>query len=154
MCRNLKVHGKDIVFQNVHNLFTKLLNLKIRKLHIIGFSFVTKNYCRHFMAQLMVTSQLILPTNKLRSVKWIFLQNKILLGVGLGQLNWDSYQGRLRTTSILVRAFRNVIHTLGPGCQMMDPFGLWWTIVYEIQNLSSFLRGGLNGGVKSGQILV
>ena len=43
----------------------------------------------------------------------------------------------------------NVMHTLGPGCQMMDPFGLWWTIVYEIQNLSSFSRGRLNGGVKS-----
>ena len=33
---------------------------------------------------------------------------------------------------------KNVMHTLGPGCQMMDPFGLWWTIVYEIQNLSNF----------------
>ena len=43
----------------------------------------------------------------------------------------------------------NVMHTLGPGCQMMDPFGLWWTIVYEIQNLSSFSRERLNGGVKS-----
>ena len=48
------------------------------------------------------------------------------------------------------------MHTLGPGCQLMDPFGLWWTIVYEIRNLSSFLQGGLNGGggVKFGQILV
>ena len=31
----------------------------------------------------------------------------------------------------------NVMATLGPGCQMMDSFGLWWTNVYEIQNLSS-----------------
>ena len=32
---------------------------------------------------------------------------------------------------------------------MMDSFGLWWTNVNEIWNLSSFWPGGLNGGVKS-----
>ena len=43
----------------------------------------------------------------------------------------------------------NVMATLGPGWQMMDSFGLWWTNVNEIRNLSSFWPGGLNGGVKS-----
>ena len=38
--------------------------------------------------------------------------------------------------------------TLGPGWQMMDSFGLWWTPVYEILNLNSSLQGGLNGGGK------
>ena len=36
--------------------------------------------------------------------------------------------------------------TLGPGWQMLDSFGFWWTWVNEIWNLSSFLQGGLNGG--------
>ena len=39
--------------------------------------------------------------------------------------------------------------TLGPSWQMMDSFGLQWTNVNEIWNLSSFWPGGLNGGVKS-----
>ena len=43
----------------------------------------------------------------------------------------------------------NIMATLDPGWQMMDSFGLWWTCVNEIRNLSSFLPGGLNGGVKS-----
>ena len=31
---------------------------------------------------------------------------------------------------------------------MLDSFGFWWTWVNEIQNLSSFLQGGLNAGVR------
>ena len=42
----------------------------------------------------------------------------------------------------------NVMATLGPGWQMLDSFGFWWTWVNEIRNLSSFLQGGLNGGVR------
>ena len=38
--------------------------------------------------------------------------------------------------------------TLVPGCQMMDPFGLWWTVFNETLSISFFLTGGLNGGVK------
>jgi len=36
--------------------------------------------------------------------------------------------------------------TLGPGWQMLDSFGFWWTWVNEIWNLSSFLQGSLKGG--------
>ena len=43
---------------------------------------------------------------------------------------------------------KNVMATLGPGWQMLDSFGFWWTWVNEIRNLSSFLQGGLNGGVR------
>ena len=43
---------------------------------------------------------------------------------------------------------RNVMATLGPGWQMLDSFGFWWTWINEIRNLSSFLQGGLNGGVR------
>ena len=43
---------------------------------------------------------------------------------------------------------REVMATLGPGWQMLDSFGFWWTWVNEIRNLSSFLQGGLNGGVR------
>ena len=42
----------------------------------------------------------------------------------------------------------NVMATLVPGCQMMDPFGLWWTVFNETLSISFFLTGGLNGGVK------
>ena len=38
--------------------------------------------------------------------------------------------------------------TLVPGCQMMDPFGLWWTVFNETLSISFFLTGGLNGWVK------
>jgi hypothetical protein len=38
--------------------------------------------------------------------------------------------------------------TLVPGCQMMDPFGLWWIICNETISISFFFTGGLNGGVK------
>jgi hypothetical protein len=40
------------------------------------------------------------------------------------------------------------METLGPGCQMMDPFGLWWTVCNETISISFFLTGGLNGWVK------
>ena len=40
------------------------------------------------------------------------------------------------------------METLGPGWQMMDPFGLWWTVFNETLSISFFLTGGLNGGVK------
>ena len=46
-----------------------------------------------------------------------------------------------------VHGIWNVMATLGPGWQMLDSFGFWWTWVNEIRNLSSFLQGGLNGGV-------
>ena len=42
----------------------------------------------------------------------------------------------------------NVIHTLGQGWQMMDPFGLWSNDFYEIFSLSFFLTRDLNGGVR------
>ena len=50
-----------------------------------------------------------------------------------------------------VKAFikSNVMATLGPGWQMMDSSGFWWTNVNEIRNLSSFWPGGLNSGIKS-----
>ena len=38
--------------------------------------------------------------------------------------------------------------TLVPGCQMIDPFGLWWTVFYETLSISFFLSGSLNGRVK------
>ena len=38
--------------------------------------------------------------------------------------------------------------TLGPGWQMMDPFGLWWTDFFETFSISFFWAGGLNGGFK------
>ena len=41
----------------------------------------------------------------------------------------------------------NVIHTLGPGWQMMDPFGLWSTYINEIFWISFFLKGSFNGQV-------
>jgi hypothetical protein len=34
--------------------------------------------------------------------------------------------------------------TLVPGCQMMDPFGLWWTVFNETLSISFFWPGGLN----------
>ena len=37
---------------------------------------------------------------------------------------------------------------MGPGWQMLDPFGLWWTIVYEILAPDRFFRGRQNGGVR------
>ena len=43
---------------------------------------------------------------------------------------------------------KNVTATLGPGWQMLDSFGFWWTWVNEIRNLNSFLQGGLNRGVR------
>ena len=43
------------------------------------------------MAQLMVTSQLILPADKLRSVKWISLQNKIDSNVGYNIYKTSTY---------------------------------------------------------------
>jgi hypothetical protein len=40
------------------------------------------------------------------------------------------------------------METLGPGWQMMDQFGLWWTVFNETLSISFFLTGDLNGGVK------
>ena len=36
------------------------------------------------------------------------------------------------------------MHTLGPGCHMMDPFGLWWTVFNEIFSINFFLTQGVH----------
>ena len=33
--------------------------------------------------------------------------------------------------------------TLVPGCQMIDPFGLWWTVFNEILSTNFFLPQGV-----------
>ena len=48
----------------------------------------------------------------------------------------------------LLKPSKNVMETLGPGWQMMDPFGLWLTVFNETLSISFFLTCGLNGGVK------
>ena len=48
-----------------------------------------------------------------------------------------------------LNVFINVIHTLGPGIQMIDPFGCFLTDFNEIFRISFFRPGGLNGAVRS-----
>ena len=55
---------------------------------------------------------------------------------------------RARQKIVATHRLLNVIHTLEPGWQMMDSFGLWSTQINEIFRISFFLTGSLNDRVR------
>ena len=103
-----------------------------------------------FSQQLLIVNFLVFYKAQLRFKTQVF--NLQMLTQTEFENSQNSYfrpkKGHISSLPQLTWPKLNVIHTLEPGWQMMDSFGLWSTQINEIFRISFFLTGGLNGGVR------